>query len=210
MTATATPATLASALVEAQKEMPAVDKTGNSNFGAHVTLDHLISKTRQHLAKNGLAIMQFPAVSENGSPLLRTVLMHTSGESVQADTPLFLDRQTMQSLGGAITYARRYGWSSVLGISTEEDDDGDAVSKPAEAKPANVAPASAEQKTQGADTSEPDAKLLALVTEKGGDAEKVAHALESAKTQGKYDAYYATTWAFWEKKFVAPTTVRAA
>lgn len=215
-------ALLAAALVEAQKAMPKVDKTGTSNFGKHVTLDHLIAQTRQHLAKNDLAILQFPATSELGAPLLRTVLMHVSGESLQADTPLLLDgKQTMQALGGAITYARRYGWSSVLGISTEDDDDGDAVSAPAKAggvtnphpspkpaapKPADAAPAAAQQKTQG-DTTEADAALLKIVAEKDGNVAAVTNALAAAKAEGKYEDYYAKCLDFWEKKFVAPKAV---
>lgn len=124
-------ANLAAALVAAQKEMPAVDKTGKSNFGAHITLDHLIARTRPHIQKHGLTIVQYPAVLDTGQPALRTILLHESGESIQADAPLFLgEKHNMQELGKAITYARRYGWGAVLGISTEEDDDADSISQP--------------------------------------------------------------------------------
>lgn len=132
--------TLAQALVAAQAAMPTVDKTGQSNFGKHVTLDHLINETRKHLAAHGLAVTQFPTVTETGQPALRTILMHESGERIEADQPLFLgEKKTMQELGKAVTYARRYGWSAVLGISTEHDDDADSISLPAsEPKPASA------------------------------------------------------------------------
>jgi predicted ABC-type sugar transport system permease subunit len=36
---------------------------------------------------------------------------------------LYVTEKTMQGLGSAITYARRYAWQSVLGIAAEEDTD---------------------------------------------------------------------------------------
>jgi hypothetical protein len=128
--------TLAQALVAAQAEMPTVAKTGRSNYGEHVTLDHLINETRKHLAAHGLAVTQFPMVLETGQPALRTILIHESGERIEADQPLFLgEKKTMQELGKAVTYARRYGWSAVLGISTEHDDDADSISQQPKAEP---------------------------------------------------------------------------
>ena len=127
---------LAKALAEAQKDMPAVDKTGRSNFGAHVTLDHLIAKTRKHLAAHGLSIAQFPCVLDTGQPALRTMLLHASGETLSADAPLFLgEKHTMQALGAALTYARRQGWAAALGISTEDDDDADSISPKEDSAP---------------------------------------------------------------------------
>jgi hypothetical protein len=107
--------------------MPPVDKTGRSNFGAHVTLDHLIAKTRPHLAKHGLAIAQFIEHNEAGQPTLRTTLMHESGESLTGVMPLLLTQANMQQLGSATTYARRYAWAAILGISSEADDDADST-----------------------------------------------------------------------------------
>jgi hypothetical protein len=37
--------------------------------------------------------------------------------------PLYLTDKTMQGLGAAITYARRYAWAAALGIASEEDTD---------------------------------------------------------------------------------------
>lgn len=126
-------ATLASALVAAQKEMPAVPKAATTNYGKYATLDSIIDKTRDVLNKHGLAIAQFPAETTTGGPGLRTVLLHAeSGEQLESTVPLLLNgKHDMQALGGAITYARRYGWAAVLGIANDEDDDGDTVSRPA-------------------------------------------------------------------------------
>lgn len=156
-------ATLAAALVEAQKQMPGVEKTATAVYGKYATLDSLIEKTRPVLNDNGLAIVQFPAVSELGQPVLRTVILHAeSSEQLTADTPLFLQKQDMQGLGSAITYARRYAWAAALGIATDTDDDGQHASQKtaapnpvAAAEPAQVADSgngdqiSASEKTQG-------------------------------------------------------------
>jgi hypothetical protein len=115
---------LAAALIAAQADMPAVEPNAtNPHYKSRfVTLDHLIAKTRPTLTKHGLAIMQFPSQLD-GAPALTTRLVHLSGEAVEDTMPLVLAKQDMQGLGGALTYARRYAWSAVLGISSEEDDD---------------------------------------------------------------------------------------
>lgn len=122
--------TLATALINAQAEMPAVEKTAKANYGKYATLDHIIAKTRGVLNKHGLSIVQFPVVTDLGGPGLKTTILHSSGESVSAITPLFLVKQDMQSLGSAITYARRYAWAAALGISAEADDDGAYATAP--------------------------------------------------------------------------------
>ena len=74
--------------------------------------------------------MQIPTYIDRGGegaiPALHTCLRHVSGESWADTTPLYLGDKTMQGLGAAITYARRYAWQSVLGIAAEEDTDGPA------------------------------------------------------------------------------------
>jgi hypothetical protein len=140
---------LAKALVAAQKEMPAVDRDGkNPHFKSDfTTLDHLIAKTKPVLAKHGLAVLQLPA-DLDGRPALRTVLMHESGETVEDTMPLLLTKQDPQGQGAALTYARRYAWSALLGIATEVDDDGNTASEGgprAQGAPADPDPAKAGQ-----------------------------------------------------------------
>jgi hypothetical protein len=130
---------LAKALVAAQEQMPGVDKdqtaTVKHDKGSYtynyVNLDQIIARTRPHLYKHGLAIVQFPA-SEDGKPALRTTLLHESGESISSTMPLYVAKQNdMQALGSAITYARRYAWAAALGIAVDVDDDGAEAVKPA-------------------------------------------------------------------------------
>jgi hypothetical protein len=128
---------LASALVEAQKRMPAVPKdTENLHFKSKFTsLDSLIAATRPILNDAGLAITQFPALSELGHPVLRTTLTHgPTGQELSFETPLYVTTQTEQGHGRAITYARRYAWAALLGIASEDDTDGN-IPQQAKAEP---------------------------------------------------------------------------
>ena len=43
--------------------------------------------------------------------------------------------QTAQGVGSALTYAKRYAISSILGITADDDDDGELASKPVVQKP---------------------------------------------------------------------------
>ncbi len=137
MVAAAKVSTLAEALVSAQAEFPAVEPNAvNPHFKSRfVTLDHLIAKTRPILNKHGLAITQEPTYTAlsigsdaNIGPALKTTLLHVSGESRESVMPLMLSKNDMQGLGAALTYAKRYAWSAALGISADEDDDGNAAS----------------------------------------------------------------------------------
>jgi ERF superfamily len=135
---------LAEALVAAQAELPcAIGKDADGQIGTrsyrYLTLDKLIAETRPILQRHGLTIMQWPSYIERGDdvaiPALTTVVMLAGADdskplgwdSMSWTMPLYLTDKTMQGLGSAITYARRYAWQSVLGIAAEEDTDGPAI-----------------------------------------------------------------------------------
>ncbi|TXH49108.1 MAG: ERF family protein [Desulfurellales bacterium] len=127
--------TLASALVAAQGEMPAVtpDST-NPHFGSKfVSLGKLLASVRPVLNKHGIAVLQMPAKDDDGSPVLVTRLLHTSGEATESTMPLILTKIDPQGQGSALTYAKRYALAAVLAIADQEDDDGNAGSDPATA-----------------------------------------------------------------------------
>lgn len=127
------PSKLHAALVAAQSEMKNVPKTAlNPHFkNRYATLDSILAMARPVLNKHKLAIVQ--GVNRvDGQPVLITSFAHESGESCQVSSlPLILDKQNMQSLGSAITYARRYAVGSALGITTDDDDDGNGASQTA-------------------------------------------------------------------------------
>lgn len=124
-------ATLTSALVAAQAEMPKVEKRGrNPHFkNEYVTLDDLIDSVRPVLNRHGLAIVQPPATLDGNMPALKTILLHgPSGETLESTMPLILQKGDMQGVGSAITYGRRYMLAAMLGIAEGVDDDGNHAS----------------------------------------------------------------------------------
>lgn len=97
---------------------------------AYAPLDTILEKTRPALAANGLSISQGIAVGEDGvTQRLRTSLLHSSGEWLAYDSPLFVGKadNASQAYGSALTYARRYAVSALLCIATDDDDDGNGA-----------------------------------------------------------------------------------
>jgi LysM repeat protein len=167
--------TLASALVAAQAKMPAVPKTkevevitktGGKYKYKYATLDDLIAATLPVLKEHGLSIIQLPAETSTGMPGLKTIILHESGEQLSETLPLS-PGQGMQELGSSITYARRYAWSSALGIASEHDDDGASAS----AKAASATSSSAA--SQNTITDAQGKRLWAIAQESGVDAERL-------------------------------------
>lgn len=144
---------IAAALSKAQSEIkPAIKKTENSffkkNYADMEAIDHV---SRAALCKNGLSISQ-PIVPISGIPHVVTLLMHASGQWIKSYYPIIqpvnekladrlladpkIDFKTLkqllvndpQSIGSAITYARRYSLAAICGVVTE-DDDGEAATK---------------------------------------------------------------------------------
>ena len=57
---------------------------------------------------------------------LETRLIHAeSGQWISSVAIIPLPKNDPQGMGSAITYARRYALTAMLGIITEEDDDGE-------------------------------------------------------------------------------------
>ena len=84
------------------------------------------------LKDNNFALQQIIKQLKGGGSVLQTNLIHISGK-VASDNGIPLvskDANDPQKLGGSITYARRYGMCSLLGIVGDDDDDGNLSSKP--------------------------------------------------------------------------------
>jgi hypothetical protein len=128
-------AMLADALAKAQGEFPSIakDRTaqvrsekGNYSYN-YADLATVIAAVRPVLAKNKLSFVQRTVWSETGLHMtLETRLMHASGEWMRCTYPLATAAKP-QEMGSALTYARRYSLTGLLGIATEEDDDADVA-----------------------------------------------------------------------------------
>jgi len=99
---------------------------GNYTY-SYADLADVIECYRKPLSDNGLAIVQTMR-PENGHLVLVTRLLHTSGQWIATEYPIKpYDRP--QEQGSAITYARRYSVTALLGIAAEDDDDGAAAQR---------------------------------------------------------------------------------
>lgn len=120
---------ISKALQKFQSEIkPVVKDTENPFFkSTYADLTAITEAIKEPLKKNGLCYTQ--TMKSNGQNILKTILLHAdSGEMIESECPLILVKQDMQSLGSAITYARRYSLSAILGLVTEDDDDGNRAS----------------------------------------------------------------------------------
>lgn len=119
---------IATALARAQANMKTADKSSvNPHFKSkYADLAEVWDACREALTTEGLSVVQLVQRSPEG-PYLRTILLHSSGESIESETPLFLPQvASMQNLGSAVTYAKRISLMAIAGISVgEADDDGE-------------------------------------------------------------------------------------
>jgi hypothetical protein len=68
---------------------------------------------------------------------MRTEFMHAaSGSRIWCDVPLMVDKQNMQGMKSATTYAKRIGLESLSGIAPEDDDGNAAAAAPPRHQPA--------------------------------------------------------------------------
>jgi len=122
-TKSGTLADLAKALSLAQAELGNAAKDSEGNFGKYASLGSLREAVNASLTRHGLSITQTFGTDPYGD-FLETTLLHSSGEWVNGRLYLKLDKPSMQSLGSAISYARRYSLAAILNVTQEDDDDG--------------------------------------------------------------------------------------
>jgi hypothetical protein len=122
---------LATALCAAQGELKnAKINRQNPHFkNRYADLASVRDAIAPTLAKHGLAITQTMEIGElSGGFSLQTMLIHKSGQWVTSEYPLPVNAKP-QELGSALTYARRYSLSSIVGIAADDDDDAEMASK---------------------------------------------------------------------------------
>ena len=137
---------LYTSLAKFNQEVDKIAKDANNPMfrNNYATVDQIITEIRPILAKNGLSVIQIPMnlnLNDGGEWVgVKTILLHESGQTLESD-PFYLKAQaqkvdkntgetsiTPQSLGSAITYARRYSLTSFLCLATGQDDDGNIAS----------------------------------------------------------------------------------
>lgn len=120
---------LALALHKVQSEVknPSFDSTNphfKSKFASLVSVREAVMPV---LSKHGLSVAQFPKAGD-GSAGCVNLLLHHSGQWIEEECLLPLDKNNAQGAGSAITYARRYSLQAIAGVVADVDDDGNAAS----------------------------------------------------------------------------------
>jgi len=137
MTNEITTATLYAALASAQSEMePATidgkatvkTRTGGSYSYTYASLASVWQSIRKPLTNHGLSIIQ-RTYHEDGMIHLATILAHKDGGTVISHMPICPIGAPAQEMGSALTYARRYCIAAMVGVVSDEDDDGKAASQ---------------------------------------------------------------------------------
>jgi hypothetical protein len=122
---------LAKALNTFQAGLGSVAKSSQGYNYSYADLTTVWDALRQPLTSNGLTVMQNAFNTEEGVSV-QTMLIHTSGQWIKTGVlTVPCAKKDAQSSGSAITYAKRYQLSALLGIVTDADDDGaKAMEKP--------------------------------------------------------------------------------
>jgi hypothetical protein len=136
---------LALALSKAQSEIQPPKKNCEVVYSGrkfrYADLASIFEAIKVPLSKNELSITQKIEVD-----VLKTYLMHSSGESIFSSYALpDPSKIRPQEFGSALTYARRYSLSAIVGVASEEDDDGQEAQE-VKAKPQAKAPTQAQPK----------------------------------------------------------------
>jgi ERF superfamily len=120
---------LATALSAMQGEMTNPAKNSrNPHFGnKYADLTEILDTVRPVMARHGLSVVQSPYCDADHS-FVETILMHSSGEYLSGVISCKSSKdQAAQGIGSDITYLKRYQICSMLGVSAEDDLDGEQV-----------------------------------------------------------------------------------
>lgn len=127
---------LATALAKAQGAMEDASKSEtNPHFKSkYADLAAVREVVRAPLAANDLSVVQ-AARTNAGEVEVETMLLHKSGEYIAETLSLPVSKRDAQGIGSAISYGRRYGLMSLLGLAAADDDGNAAVASPPKKAP---------------------------------------------------------------------------
>lgn len=96
-------------------------KAGGTYSFAYAPLESILRATLPALNQNGFALVQHVEAE-----YLVTTLYHAQGQ-LSGSIKILVTESGSQAYGSALTYARRYGVTLLLGICADDDDDGNAA-----------------------------------------------------------------------------------
>jgi hypothetical protein len=138
-----------------RKDHEAKIKSSKGDFSyAYATLADAYEAIREPLSVNEIAIVQ-QVRTEPGLVMVRTMLVHSSGEWIASELRGGADTADMRPLGSSITYLRRYSLLGLVGLAAD-DDDAETAKKPPAKRPEPKADAATKGKPAGKVETMPD------------------------------------------------------
>lgn len=126
------------ALAAAQLEISNAQVNTDNEFTGkkYANLAAVLDAVRKPLAENGIAIFQITEDPEQAGWLgMRTILAHTSGQTIQDVITMQPPKQDPQGIGSCRTYMRRYSLLALCGIAGADDDDAEGTKEDPNAYP---------------------------------------------------------------------------
>lgn len=137
---------LAKAMVKVQQTLNPACKDAENPFvkNRYASLNSVIEACREALTAQSIWVAQYPVAAEAGHLGLVTKLVHGGSGQWQSSLMVMpLPKNDPQGYGSALTYARRYGLATLVGMVSEADDDAEAAT-PRQTKPNRRNPPSAQ------------------------------------------------------------------
>lgn len=124
---------IAAALAKAQGKIENAKK-GNINphfKSRYADLAAVWDACREPMTSEGLSVIQLPCEAPPGQVGLRTIILHSSGETIEEKFFMPVAKANdPQAVGSALTYAKRYALLGAAGIAPEDDDGNAATARP--------------------------------------------------------------------------------
>jgi hypothetical protein len=128
---------LAAALAKARGEFPAIPKhrtatvvmkSGGKYSYSYADISDVLDAITPALSKHGLCVTQH-TVLDKLDMNLETWLIHSSGQYIWSIYPVCSIASDHKMMGAALTYARRFSLTAVVGVAADDDGDGENAAR---------------------------------------------------------------------------------
>ncbi|MBF0502772.1 MAG: ERF family protein [Candidatus Riflebacteria bacterium] len=122
--------------VQGQLKPASYDLSNPHYKSKYASLASIMETCRPALSANGIAVIQGTSIDlETLRVNVTTLLTHVSGEWIKETLSIKPAMDSAQAIGSAISYGRRYCLSALVGIVSDDDDDGNLASGRPDVKP---------------------------------------------------------------------------
>jgi len=119
---------ISKALIHAWDKIKTAKKQAENPFfhSKYADLSAVVDACKGALISSDLVPVQSTTMID-GKLIQVTTIYHSSGQWIRGYLAVNPVKNDPQAIGSAITYARRYALSALVGLTTEEDDDGESA-----------------------------------------------------------------------------------